>query len=158
MLLCQVFIKKKWAVSQHTLFCSQCYCIALNTVKSYICDSLQVRLDSKVCSSQPKIFQEVPSDRKHSGSQVLDGVVVEAAEQASARGKYAGRLMLDWLAERLGHRAWSRVRELELPSLGIRDVGDVFLREDFVSLTSLNLQDNEMLEVSLFFKGVICQY
>lgn len=81
-------------------------------------------------------------------AQVLDGCVVAAAEQAAARNKYAGRLTLDFLEERLGHRAFDRIRELDCSSLKIRDAGSVFLGDDFAGLQELCLDSNLLVDVS----------
>ncbi len=66
--------------------------------------------------------------------QVLDGVAVTAAEQAAAKNRYAGRLTADFLEERLGHRLFDRIRDLDCSGLKIRDVGSVFLSEDMEGL------------------------
>ncbi|KAG2449146.1 hypothetical protein HYH02_005893 [Chlamydomonas schloesseri] len=79
---------------------------------------------------------------------VLDGVAVAAAEQAAAKNKYAGRLTADFLEERLGHRLFDRIRDLDCSGLKIRDVGSVFLGEDMDGLQELNLDNNMMTEVS----------
>lgn len=55
-------------------------------------------------------------------SQVLDGAPIEAAEQAAAKSKYSGRLTLEFLEERLGHRLFSRIRELDVSGLKVRVV------------------------------------
>jgi hypothetical protein len=68
------------------------------------------------------------------GPQVLDGVAVTAAEQAAARNRYAGRLTLHFLEERLGHRLFDRIRDLDCSGLRIRDVGAVFLSEELEGL------------------------
>lgn len=39
---------------------------------------------------------------------VLDGAAVTAAQQAAARGKYSGRLTLDWLEDKAGPTDWAR--------------------------------------------------
>ncbi|KAG2444570.1 hypothetical protein HXX76_001315 [Chlamydomonas incerta] len=79
---------------------------------------------------------------------VLDGVAVAAAEQAAAKNRYAGRLTADFLEERLGHRLFDRIRDLDCSGLKIRDVGSVFLGEDMEGLQELNLDNNMMTEVS----------
>lgn len=57
-----------------------------------------------------------------------------AAEQAAAKNRYAGRLTADFLEERLGHRLFDRIRDLDCSGLKIRDVGSVFLSEDMEGL------------------------
>ena len=79
--------------------------------------------------------------------QVLDSQPVEAAEQAASRSKYAGHLMLDFLTERTGCTTFESLQELDLSGLGIRDVGNVFGREDLLGLRQLSLDNNELSEV-----------
>ncbi|GLI61365.1 hypothetical protein VaNZ11_003728 [Volvox africanus] len=79
---------------------------------------------------------------------VLDGVAVTAIEQAAAKNKYAGRLTADFLEERLGHRLFDRIRDLDCSGLRIRDVGVVFLMEDLEGLQELNLDNNLLSDVS----------
>ncbi|GIL49189.1 hypothetical protein Vafri_5338 [Volvox africanus] len=79
---------------------------------------------------------------------VLDGVAVSAIEQAAAKNKYAGRLTADFLEERLGHRLFDRIRDLDCSGLRIRDVGVVFLMEDLEGLQELNLDNNLLSDVS----------
>lgn len=45
---------------------------------------------------------------------VLDGRAIEATEQAAAKNRYAGRLTLDFLEDRVGHRYFDRIRELDI--------------------------------------------
>ncbi|KAK9829835.1 hypothetical protein WJX72_008166 [[Myrmecia] bisecta] len=78
---------------------------------------------------------------------VLDSHSIDASEQAVSRTKYAGRLMADFLTDRLGHCFFDRLRELDLAGLAIRDVGDVFAREDWSQLQHLNLDNNDLAEV-----------
>jgi hypothetical protein len=54
--------------------------------------------------------------------QVLDGVPITAADQAAARAKYAGRLTLEMLEERLGHRQFERTRDLDMSGLKVQSV------------------------------------
>jgi len=51
---------------------------------------------------------------------VLDGAPIEAAEQAAAKSRYSGRLTLEFLEERLGHRLFDRIRELDVSGLKVR--------------------------------------
>ena len=82
-------------------------------------------------------------------AQVLDGVAVEAGEQAASRNLYAGRLTLDSLAERVGHSRFERLRELDLSGMALRELGDVFTKEEghFTGLQMLTLDNNELTEV-----------
>lgn len=57
---------------------------------------------------------------------MLDGQRIDAVEQASAKSQYAGRLTLEILEEKLGHRYFDRIRELDISILKLRDVGSVF--------------------------------
>lgn len=84
-----------------------------------------------------------------SGLQVLDGSAVEAGEQAASGNLYAGRLTLDGLVEHVGHSHFDRLRELDLSGLGLKEVGDVFAREEghFTGLQMLTLDNNELTEV-----------
>ena len=78
---------------------------------------------------------------------MLNSQPVEAAEQAASRSKYAGHLMLDFLTERTGCTSFESLQELDLSGLGIRDVGNVFGREDLLGLHQLSLDNNELSEV-----------
>lgn len=51
--------------------------------------------------------------------------------QAAAKSKYSGRLTRDFLRERFHHAMFDRVRDLDCSGLKIRDVGVVFLAEEF---------------------------
>jgi len=80
---------------------------------------------------------------------VLDGVTVEAGEQAASRNLYAGRLTLDSLVERTGHSHFERLREVDLSGMGLKELGDVFMREEghFTGVQMLTLDNNELTEV-----------
>ncbi|DBA66636.1 TPA: Leucine-rich repeat-containing protein 9 [Trebouxia sp. C0005] len=83
---------------------------------------------------------------------VLDGVTVEAGEQAASRNLYAGRLTLDSLVERVGHSHFDRLREMDLSGMGLRELGDVFTKEEghFTGIQMLTLDNNELTEISGF--------
>ena len=51
---------------------------------------------------------------------VLDGVGVDAAEQADAHKKYSGKLTQEFLLEKIGHKYFEHIRELDLSSCRIR--------------------------------------
>ena len=53
---------------------------------------------------------------------VLDGAGIESAEQAVAKERYAGRLTVDALVEKVGHNFWEHVRELDLSRSKIREL------------------------------------
>ncbi len=80
---------------------------------------------------------------------MLDGVTVEAGEQAASRNLYAGRLTLDSLVERTGHSHFERLREVDLSGMGLKELGDVFMREEghFTGVQMLTLDNNELTEV-----------
>jgi len=84
---------------------------------------------------------------------VLDGVTVEAGEQAASRNLYAGRLTLDSLVERVGHSHFERLREVDLSGMGLKELGDVFTKEEghFTGIQMLTLDNNELTEVSMFW-------
>lgn len=52
-------------------------------------------------------------------TQVLDGAPIDAAEQAAAKAKYSGRLTTDFLEEKLGHRSFDRIRDLDVSGLKV---------------------------------------
>ncbi|DBA94023.1 TPA: Leucine-rich repeat-containing protein 9 [Trebouxia sp. C0004] len=83
---------------------------------------------------------------------VLDGVTVEAGEQAASRNLYAGRLTLDSLVERVGHSHFERLREMDLSGMGLKELGDVFTKEEghFSGIQMLTLDNNELTEISGF--------
>ncbi|KAJ9527642.1 hypothetical protein QJQ45_025918 [Haematococcus lacustris] len=53
--------------------------------------------------------------------QVLDGVPIDAAEQAAAKTKYSGRLTRDFLEQKLGHRMFDHIRDLDMTGLKARE-------------------------------------
>ncbi|KAL4237983.1 Leucine-rich repeat-containing protein 9 [Mactra antiquata] len=77
----------------------------------------------------------------------LDGTAIEAVEGNNAKDMFGGRLTPDFVAEKLGHSNFLEVREMDLPSSGIRIVdlgsGDVFL-----NLRSVNLEHNNLTSFS----------
>lgn len=50
---------------------------------------------------------------------MLDGAAIDAAEQAAAKAKYSGRLTVDFLEEKLGHRMFDRIRDLDVSGLKV---------------------------------------
>lgn len=50
---------------------------------------------------------------------------VEGGEQSAANDTYSGRLTADFLVERIGHKFFEHVSELDLSSQKIRDVGEI---------------------------------
>ena len=61
--------------------------------------------------------------------QVLDGVPIEAAEQAAAKSKHSGRLTRDFLEERLGHTMFDQIRDMDCSSLKVDPVAPVDLAD-----------------------------
>jgi len=80
-------------------------------------------------------------------------VTVEAGEQAASRNLYAGRSTLDSLVERVGHSHFERLREVNLSGMGLKELGDVFTKEEghFTGIQMLTLDNNELTEVSLMW-------
>ena len=74
---------------------------------------------------------------------VLDGIGVDVNEQQSAREKYSGKLTAEFLSEKIGHKYFEHIRELDLSSCRIREI-EHLSGEEFSNLRELNL-DNNML-------------
>ena len=74
---------------------------------------------------------------------VLDGIGVDSSEQHQAREKYSGKLTSEFLAEKIGHKYFEHIRELDLSSCRIREIENLSGAE-FSNLRELNL-DNNML-------------
>ena len=74
---------------------------------------------------------------------VLDGIGVDINEQQSAREKYSGKLTAEFLAEKIGHKYFEHIRELDLSSCRIREI-EHLSGDEFSNLRELNL-DNNML-------------
>ena len=72
---------------------------------------------------------------------MLDGAGIETAEQAVAKERYAGRLTVDALVEKVGHNFWEHVRELDLSRSKIREL-EGLQGAEFVNLRELNLDSN----------------
>mmetsp|Transcript_34109 Transcript_34109/g.96662 ORF Transcript_34109/g.96662 Transcript_34109/m.96662 type:complete len:1474 (-) Transcript_34109:585-5006(-) len=81
---------------------------------------------------------------------VLDGTGIEAAEQSAAKNKYAGRLTMDMLEAKVGHRAFERLRELNISGLRIRDVASCLQTPEFSGLQEVNMDTNMMTDVQGF--------
>ena len=79
---------------------------------------------------------------------VLDGAGVEMAEQEAAKDKYDGKLTTEFVVERVGHSFLEHVRELNLAASRVRDVGDVLTEASFPSLKELNLENNQLVDLS----------
>jgi hypothetical protein len=56
---------------------------------------------------------------------------VEGGEQSAANDTYSGRLTADFLVERIGHKFFEHVSELDLSSQKIRDVGEILVDRFF---------------------------
>jgi Leucine-rich repeat (LRR) protein len=79
---------------------------------------------------------------------VLDGVGVEMAEQETAKEKYDGKLTIEFVVERVGHSFLEHVRELNLAASRVRDVGEVLKEKHFPSLKEVNLDNNQLTDLS----------
>ena len=79
---------------------------------------------------------------------VLDGVGVEMAEQEAAKEKYDGKLTIEFVVERVGHSFLEHVRELNLAASRVRDVGEVLKEQHFPSLKEVNLDNNQLSDLS----------
>ncbi|KAJ1494090.1 hypothetical protein T484DRAFT_1766595, partial [Baffinella frigidus] len=79
---------------------------------------------------------------------VLDGLGVETAEQTAANDTYAGRLTDEFLVEKLGHKFYEHVSELDLSSNKIRDTAACITGEMFPGLRVLNLDNNQISDPS----------
>jgi len=79
---------------------------------------------------------------------VLDGMGVEGGEQAAANDTYSGRLTDDFLVDKIGHRFFEHVSELDLSSQKIRDFANCLTGEQFPNLRVLNLDNNMISDLS----------
>ena len=80
---------------------------------------------------------------------MLDGAGIESAEQAVAKERYAGRLTVDALVEKVGHNFWEHVRELDLSRSKIREL-EGLQGAEFVNLRELNLDSNLLRSSPLY--------
>jgi len=81
---------------------------------------------------------------------VLDGTGIEASEQSAARNKYAGRLSLETLESKVGHRHFESLRELDISGLRVRDAANCFQSPEFSGLQEINLDNNIVSDVQGF--------
>jgi Leucine-rich repeat (LRR) protein len=79
---------------------------------------------------------------------VLDGLGVESSEQAAANDMYSGRLTEEFVVEKLGHKFFDHVSELDLSSNKIRDTANCITGESFGNLRVLNLDNNMISDLS----------
>ena len=79
---------------------------------------------------------------------VLDGLGVESSEQNAANETYSGRLTDEFIVEKLGHKFFDHVSELDLSSNKIRDTANCITGDTFVNLRVLNLDNNMISDVS----------
>jgi Leucine-rich repeat (LRR) protein len=79
---------------------------------------------------------------------VLDGLGVESSEQAAANDTYSGRLTEEFVVEKLGHKFFDHVSELDLSSNKIRDTANCITGEVFGNLRVLNLDNNMISDLS----------
>eukprot|EP00741_Cyanophora_paradoxa_P011210 tig00020554_g10830.t1 len=79
---------------------------------------------------------------------VLDGVGIEAGEQSAAREKYSGKLTPELLVERVGHKFFEHVRELDLSGCRIKEIAGCIAPDEFCNLRELNLDNNFVTDVA----------
>ncbi|XP_052769048.1 leucine-rich repeat-containing protein 9-like isoform X3 [Mya arenaria] len=77
----------------------------------------------------------------------LDGSAIDTSEGNNAKDMFGGRLTPDFVAEKLGHSNFLDVREMDLPSSGIRIV-DLGAADVFLNLRSVNLEHNNLTSFS----------
>ncbi|XP_062511836.1 leucine-rich repeat-containing protein 9-like isoform X2 [Corticium candelabrum] len=73
----------------------------------------------------------------------LDGIVIEAAESNLAKETFGGRLTQDFIADRIGNTDFTQLTKADFSHLGVKQV-DLGNAQSFQSLTSLNLEHNEL--------------
>ena len=78
---------------------------------------------------------------------VLDGTGVDINEQHSAREKYSGKLTAEFLAEKIGHKYFEHIRELDLSSCRIREI-EHLSGDEFSNLRELNLDNNMLTSIA----------
>ena len=78
---------------------------------------------------------------------VLDGIGVDLNEQQNAREKYSGKLTAEFLSEKIGHKYFEHIRELDLSSCRIREI-EHLSGEEFSNLRELNLDNNMLTDVN----------
>lgn len=79
---------------------------------------------------------------------VLDGLAIEATEQAQAKAKFAGKLTMELLQDKIGDQYFDRMNDMDLNGLKIRDLGGIFLHNDFESIRELNLENNYLTSIA----------
>ena len=72
---------------------------------------------------------------------VLGGIAVDPAEVTSAKSEYSGKLTLEFVSDRIGHKVLDHVHELDLSGCQLRAV-DAISSMNFPALTALNLDNN----------------
>ena len=77
---------------------------------------------------------------------MLDGIGIDAAEQKEAHTKYSGKLTAEFLLEKIGHKYFEHIRELDLSSCRIREIERLSGKE-FSNLTELNLNHNVVISL-----------
>eukprot|EP00945_MAST-04E_sp_MAST-4E-sp1_P005291 g5291.t1 len=78
---------------------------------------------------------------------VLDGIGVDLNEQQNAREKYSGKLTAEFLSEKIGHKYFEHIRELDLSSCRIREI-EHLSGEEFSNLRELNLDNNMLTNIN----------
>jgi Leucine-rich repeat (LRR) protein len=80
------------------------------------------------------------------GLRVLDGQIVTETQRGEAREEHGGRFNTDFLATRIGHTQFQRIRELSLSGAKLRRV-DVLPPATLANLTILRLDDNHLVSI-----------
>ncbi|XP_067941699.1 leucine-rich repeat-containing protein 9-like [Watersipora subatra] len=78
-----------------------------------------------------------------SSLKAFDGLPVDNGEILQAREILGGRLTTDFVAEKVGHSAFSDIRELDLPQQALRSI-DLGNGNAFENLRSINLEHNNL--------------
>ncbi|CAF0870863.1 unnamed protein product, partial [Brachionus calyciflorus] len=82
----------------------------------------------------------------------LDGTLIESMELVESKDSFGGKLTCDFIAEKFTHSRLCDIRSLEFPQCSIRlvDLGPTveFVAEQFESLRSLNLENNNLTSFS----------
>ena len=102
-------------------------------------------LGNPLCGLEEYRFYTIYHLRK---LKVLDGRGIEAGEVATAKQRFAGRLTLDFIEERLGDIVLQDLQELEITGARIRDISKAFAGNTFARLRELNLSSNFITDVA----------
>eukprot|EP01083_Nonionella_stella_P000006 14_1 len=81
---------------------------------------------------------------------VLDGLSVTAEESLLAKDRYDGRLTDEFIEDKIGHRYFEHVRELDLSGSRIRLLDNLSPKR-LANLRELNLERNNISDISALF-------